>query len=105
MKRVIYLPDELNDNKFKLKEEYRGHGVYQKVTPSGYTVQQEWSVVRADDGFMFNIESYNNICYEEVLDAIDNYLDSGKYGFKVLQTAKGREFNYLTVHRCGEKVI
>ena len=104
MKRIIYLPDQLNNNKFKLKEEYRGHGVYQKVTPSGYPVQQEWAVLR-DDGFMFNIESYNNICYEEVLDAIDNYLDNSKYGFKVLQTAKGKEFNYLTVHRCGEKVI
>lgn len=105
MKRVIYLPDELNENKYVLKKEYGGHGLYQRYTPSGYPVHQEWAVVRESDRFQFVIESYNNICDDEVLDAIDNYLDNGKYGFKVLQTAKGKEFNYLTVHRCGKKVI
>lgn len=105
MKRIIYLPDQLNKNKFKLKEDYRGHGIYQEMTPSGYIVHQEYAVVRYDDNFTFRIESYNSICYDEVLDAIDQYLDTGKYGFNVVQTAKGIEHNYWTVHRCGEKVI
>ncbi len=104
MKRVIYLPDELNDNKFKLKAEYRGHGVYQRCTPSGYPVHQDWAVVR-EDGFTFAIQSYNNICYYEVLDAIDNYGVNKKYGFKVIQTEKGLEHGYYTVHPSGKETI
>ena len=105
MKRVIYLPDDLNENKYVLKKEYEEHGLYQRYTPSGYPVHQEWAVVRESDGFQFVIESYNNICDDEVLDAIDNYYDSNKYGFKVLQTKMGARYNYWTVHRSGKKVI
>lgn len=102
MKRVIYLPDSLNKNKYVLKEMYEGHGVYRHFTPSGYPVHQEWAIVRESDGFTIVIESYNDMCYDEVLDAIDSYNETGKYAIKVLQTLKGVEHGYWNMHRTGD---
>lgn len=101
MKRVIYLPDELNKNKHVLKEVYEGHGVYRHFTPSGYPVHQEWAIVRESDGFTIVTESYNSLDYEDMLDAIDSYKETGKYGLTCLQTHKGREHGYYNVHRGG----
>lgn len=105
MKRVIYLPDTLNENKHMLKEVYEGHGVYRRYTPSGYPVHQEWAIVRLSDGLTIVTESYNHLDYEDLLDAIDSYNATGKYGFKVIQTAKGLEHHYYNVHRGGEVTI
>ena len=103
MKRVIYLEDTLNNNKYVLKTTYDGHGIYQRCTPSGYPVHQDWAVQR-EDGFTFTIQSYNNICYYEVLDAIDNYAVNKKYGLKAIQTEKGLEHGYYTVHPSGKEI-
>lgn len=102
MNRVIYLADQLNNNKFKFKSGYRGHGIYRKITPSGYIVHQEWAVVREDDGFTFMIGSYNNICYDEVLDAIDRYVDYGKYEFKATED---KQHGYYIVHPSSKEEI
>lgn len=101
MKRVIYLPDTLNENKHVLKTVYEGHGVYQRVTPSGYPVHQEWAIVRESDGLTIVTESYNNLDYADMLDAIDTYNETGKYGFICCITQKGMEHNYYNVHRGG----
>jgi len=101
MKRVIYLPDELNENKHILKEVYKGHGIYRRYTPSGYPVHQEWAIVRESDGFTIVTESYNHLDYEDMLDAIDSYKETGKYQWRCLQTHKGREVGYYNVHIGG----
>lgn len=104
MKRVIYLPDELNKNKYVLKETYLGHGIYRHMCPSGYYVHQEWAIVREKDNFTVMIQSYNNMCYEEILDAIDTYNEIGKYGLKALTTKKGLEHGYMTMHNAGKEI-
>lgn len=83
MKRVIFIKDELNNNKYVLIDEYNGHCIYQHKTPSGYFTHQDYAITKDDT--TIRIESYNNICKEELYDAIDNYIESGKYGFKVFK--------------------
>lgn len=104
MKRVIFLPDSLNKNKYVLKKEYEGHGIYQHWTPTGYPVHNEWAIVRESDGLTIRIQSYNELCYDEVLDAIDSYNETGKYGIKVIRTLKGLEHNYWEMHRTGDMI-
>ena len=78
MKRIIFVPDELNNNKYVLKDEYEGFGIYQRMCPTGYFVSQEWLVYNRKIGFI--CQSYNNFCKEELLDYIDNYNETGKFG-------------------------
>lgn len=104
MKRVIYLPDDLNNNKYVLKEEYEGHGIYQHKCPAGWLVHQDWAIVRESDGFTIMIPSYNDMCKEEVLDAIDYYNDDKKYGIKVIKTLKGVENGYVVMHNSGKEM-
>ena len=104
MKRVIYLPDELNNNKYVLKTEYEGHGIYEEVCPTGWRVHQSWTIVRSNDNFTIMIESYNNMCYDELLDSIDNYNETGFYDLKLIRTKKSLEHGYWVMHRSGEEM-
>jgi len=105
MRRVIYLPDSLNKTKYVRKEVYEGHTIYEEMCPSGFKVHQSWAVVRESDGFTFKIDSYNQMCYAEVLDAIDGYNLTDKYGLKALMTKEGKEHNYWTVHNNSRTEI
>ena len=78
MKRIIYIPDKLNNVKYVLREEYGGFGIYQHMTPSGFYVHQGWLVYNGKIGYIS--ESYNNRCKEELMDCIDNYNEAGKFG-------------------------
>ena len=78
MKRVIYVPDDLNNNKYVLRKVYEGFGIYQRMCPTGWFVHQDWLVYNGEIGFI--CEPYNDYCEEELLDLIDFYNENGKFG-------------------------
>lgn len=79
MKRVIYIDNDYNGkDKFVLKREYEGFGIYQKMCPTGFYEHNTWLITDCD--VYLEVESYNNYCYEEILDLIDCYNDMGDFG-------------------------
>ena len=78
MKRIIYVPDSFNNNKYVLRSEYGGFGIYERMTPSGWYVNQHWLVYNGKIGFVS--QPYNHRCKEELMDFIDNYNETGKFG-------------------------
>ena len=78
MKRVVYVPDDLNNKKYVLRDEYEGFGIYERMCPSGWLVHQDWLVYNGKIGFI--CQSYNNYCKEELMDCIDRYNEDGKFG-------------------------
>ena len=78
MKRVIYVPDSLNNKKYVLRDEYEGFGIYEEVCPSGYYVHQSWLIYNGKIGYIS--QSYNNKCKEELMDTIANYNETGQFG-------------------------
>jgi hypothetical protein len=84
MKRIITIKNVYGTNdKYVLKEEYEGFGIYAEKTPSGYFVHQSWLISNNENAELV-IESYNNLCKEEVLDIIDNYNVNHRFGVKAL---------------------
>ena len=84
MKRVVEVANVYGTkNKYVLTDEYGGFGVYQEKTPSGYFVSQSWLISNNDNAELV-IESYNDMCKEEVLDVIDNYNNTNKFGVKAV---------------------
>lgn len=84
MKRVIKKSNVYGtEEKYILKEEYNGFGIYQHKTPSGFFTHQHW-LISNNNSIELVVESYNNICEEELLDIIDNYNTFGKFGVKAL---------------------
>lgn len=99
MKRVVYIKNAYGTtDKYVLTEEYSGFGVYREKTPSGYFVHQSW-LISNNAGAELVINSYNNLCKEEVLDIIDNYNESKKFGVKAVMN-RGSVF----MHNCGRMV-
>lgn len=79
MKRVVYIPDDIGNNrKYVIKEEYKQCGVYEEMSPSGYRVHQSW-LIHTIEGYNIQIRSFMNLCYEEVLDYIDLNESTGKF--------------------------
>ena len=101
MKRVIYIKDVLGNNcKYIFRREYRGWGIYQEKCPSGLFVSQSWATEKESNGILVEIQSFNRLCMDELLDSIDNYEDGGKM--------KLRAFNrgtYYCVHNNGNVII
>lgn len=83
--RVVYIKDSLNNNKYVLREEYEGFGIYERKTPTGYFVNQDWLVYNGKIGFQ--CESYNNFCKAELKDYIDYYNENGKFGLHGFRTS------------------
>lgn len=84
MKRVITIKNSYGEHdKYVLRDEYEGFGVYQEKCPTGYFVSQSWLISNNDNAELV-IESYNNLCKEEVLDIIDNYNETQRFGVKAL---------------------
>ena len=98
MKRVVYIEGVLDTEKYVLKKEYGNVGIYERMTPTGYRVHQDWLL--ATDSKKIQIQSYNCMCYDEILDAIDSFNDTGKFGFKVLECK-----DYYCVHNSGRIYI
>ena len=83
MKNVIKIKNMYGaEDKYILREEYNGFGIYEKKTPTGYFVNQSW-LISNNEKTELVIESYNRICKEEVKDIIDNCNETGRYGVKV----------------------
>lgn len=84
MKRLIKIGNVYGtENKYVLVDEYEGFGIYQYKTPSGYFTHQHWLISNNENAELV-IEPYNNICKEEVLDIIDTYNETGKFGVKTV---------------------
>ena len=81
MKRVLYTLHD--NNKYVLRKEYESFGIYQQKTPTGYYISQSYAIV--GDGNIIVVESYNNICLDEIYDMIDNYKESGKFGIRAMK--------------------
>ena len=97
MKRVEYIPNLYNlTDKFVLKQEYNGFGIYEEICPTGYRVHQSYLIKNST--WRIAIPSYNNMCLEEVLDAIDSYVEDKKFGLKLL-----KQNGYWVVHPSGEE--
>ena len=79
MKRVMYVPNGIRGNdKYILCDEYEGFGIYQEKCPAGWFMSQSWLVYNGKTGFV--CESFNNRCKEELMDYIDSYNETGKFG-------------------------
>lgn len=99
MERVIKVANMYGTyNKYILREEYNGFGIYQEKTPNGFFVHQDWLISNGKNAELV-IQSYNNLCKEEVLDIIDHYKKTGKFGVKAVESCGA-----LHMHSCGKLV-
>ena len=99
MKRVIYIKNVYGTNdKYVLTKEYEGFGIYQEKTPNGFFVHQSWLISNNEDAELV-IESFNNLCKEEVLDIIDSYNETNRFGVKAV-----RHCGSLHMHDCGRLI-
>lgn len=97
MKRVIKIENVYGtDDKYILSKEYEGFGIYQEMTPNGYFVHQSWLISNNKNAELV-IKSYNNLCKAELLDMIDNYNTTNKFGVKAV-----KHCDSLCMHSCGE---
>ena len=101
MKRLVKLSDDRLGNKmlYVLKEEYQGFGLYQRKSPNGYLIHQDYMI--ANNDIIIQCQSYNNIIIEELLDAIDNYNNNGNFELKVFKHSE----NLYYVHPNGNFLI
>ena len=100
MKRVIKIKNIYGtENKYVLIEEYAGFGIYQEKFPSGLFNCQSW-LISNNKGVELVIPSYNDLCKEELLDMIDNYNETNKFGVKANMNCGS-----LYMHRNGKLVI
>lgn len=99
MKRIVKIQNTYGtDDKYVLVNEYAGFGIYQEKTPSGYFVNQSWLISNNGNAELV-IESYNGLCKEEVLDIIDNYNKTNKFGVKAVMHCDS-----LHMHNSGKLV-
>lgn len=95
MERTIKIQTEISEEKFRLVDEYEGVGIYQLVTPNGYYCHQNYGFKHNDKFFVSYSFMHND--KEDLYDYIDNYNNTGKYGFKAFN--KG---NYYCIHQNGK---
>lgn len=86
------------DVKYRLNEVYRNIAIYEEVTPSGYVKSQSWLLV--NQRLHIFVQSYNNMCKEELLDAIDMYKEHGTFEFTGFMKLTG-----FIVHPNGEDTL
>lgn len=99
MQRVVYVPDKLSTKKYVLREEYEGFGIYERITPSGYYESQSWLVFNGKYGYIS--ESYNSRCKEELLDSIDHYNTTKKFGLHGFIAKKEEDVTIFGEHPCN----
>jgi len=99
-KRIL----NIADCKYKFKEDYQGFDIYSHITQDGIEIHNEWllhyepRISKSDINIV--IYSYNNICFEELFDAIDNYVNNGLLGFKAFE-----KNGYTVVHPNGNEIL
>lgn len=97
MKRVIQILNAYNGfDKYVLCDEYRTHGIYQEVAPSGFRVANQWVILRPS-GDLIIVDSYNNVIKEEIYDIIDSGIDNDTYGLTGFDRPAG-----FIVHKAGD---
>lgn len=103
MKRVIKVQMPMQENKYVLSQEYNGFGIYQEMSPNGYKVHQSWLIHRDNNiGSDIVIQSYNNVCYDELLDMIDSFLESGEFCITALKSKY--DDKVLIMHPSGDDI-
>ena len=102
MKRMFYIDnDYYGTDKYKLRKEYEGFCLYQRVCPSGYFEHQSYLVTNGDKVVVS--ESYNNLCFDEMLDMIDRYNEENKFGYNMISKMdKTNEKVIHYIHPSGE---
>jgi len=99
MKRIINIRNSYGtEYKYILTNEYRDFGVYKEKTPNGFFMNQSWLISNNENAKLV-IDTYNRLCKEEVLDIIDNYCETGKFGVKAVMHCGS-----LHMHRSGRLV-
>lgn len=92
MKRVVYLKNDISGkDKFVFKKEYEGFDIYNEMCPTGYFVHNSWFITDGD--ICLRIESYNNYCFDEVLDLIDCYNEYEEFGIRAFSYFD-KEYNH-----------
>lgn len=86
-------------DKYILKEEYSGFGIYQEKTPTGYYMSQSYLIT--DTNLTIVCQSYNRICLDELKDAIDHYRKTKRFGFRAMNRGEHLYF----VHPNGKQSI
>ncbi len=99
MKRVFHYNDGLNNKKYVKQEEYNGCGIYRYMCPAGMYVHQEWAITAGDKTII--CQSFNSKCKEEILDAIDEYVETGVLGFKAFKKSD----NIFVIHPAGDIAV
>ena len=94
MERSIKIQTEMSEEKYRLVDEYEGVGIYQRVV-GGLYVHQEYAFKHHDK--LFISYSFMNNDKEDIYDYIDNYNNTGKYGFRAFD--KG---SYYCIHQNGK---
>lgn len=107
MKRVIKIEkkynDDLNDLKYVLQQEYNGFGIYQEMCPSGYYKHQSYMITNGEIALL--CFSFMNLCKEELLDMVDSYNDSKKFGIKGFYKGTQEDLNIYVAHQNGKVAI
>ncbi len=107
MKRLIKYEcgtiDDLNTRKYILQKEYNGFGVYQEKCPSGYYVHQSWLITNEKVALVCH--SFSELCKEELLDMIDSYQDTGKFGIRAFYNGKINDLETFTAHQNRGKMM
>lgn len=101
MKRVLKINDTLNVCKYEIVEEYEGYAIYQKKI-NGVPVHETWAIwdmSLEDDQMPIVIDSYNGISKAEILDAIDQRIEDGCFGWRAFYRDDGSA--RIVVHPNG----
>ena len=102
LKRVMYISNAYGgQDKYERIDEYEQFTIYQKVTPSGYFSHQDYLIT--DGSKVILSPSFNHLNKSELFDMVDDYLETGKLGKKVLD--KWDKLNNIAVqmiHPGGE---
>lgn len=103
-KRVIYLDDDFGGKeKYLIKKEYEGFGLYQEMCPSGLYVHGQYLITDGD--IYLKVESYNNYIFDELLDLIDYYNETGEFGVKgFIHYDLVLNRNIYLMHPSGNKI-
>lgn len=84
--------------KYRLRETYRDIGIYEEISPNGYRYNQSWMLL--EQHLHIFIDSFNNMCYEEILDSIDLRKDTKHYDFRGFMRIQG-----FIVHPNGDDTL
>lgn len=84
MRLVVFIKNEFGtDDNYVLLEEYNGFGIYRRKDRGGHFIYNEWILSNNNDAELV-IESFNYLGKEKLLNMIDNYNNTKKFGVKAV---------------------